>query len=103
MGSRGSASGAGGGGRVTPTSISSLTESNLQKFVSQFGTGMTTEAMARRVYNALPSTGTSTAMGGVTSDKGATIMNGRYLQTNNGTTYQFIRQQSTGTWVVKKI
>lgn len=90
------------GGAVTRTSIPSLTMENLQKFVDQFGTGDTVQTMVERIYRALPATGeTFKSPGGVTSSKGAAIVNDRYLQADDGTMYQFIRQRSKGTWKVK--
>ncbi len=91
-------------GGVTKTSIPSFTQENLQKFVSQFGTGMTVQEMAEKVYNALPAIGTSVGIGGRASDKGVVLVNGKYLQSTVGkTTYQFIRQKSKGTWKVQRI
>ena len=104
MGGRSSGSGMSGGGSVTRTSIPSVTQDNLQKFVDQFGTGMTVNEMVSKVYDALPVVGTSSLMGGVTGDKGWAILNGRYLENSGGTTiYQFIRQKSKGTWKVNKL
>lgn len=104
MGGRGSGSGMSGGGGVTRTSIPSVTQENLQKFADQFGTGMTVSEMVSKVYNALPVVGTSRAMGGVTADKGWSILNGRYLENDSRTTtYQFIRQKSKGTWKVSRL
>ena len=104
MGGRGSGSGMASGGSVTRTSIPSVTQDNLQKFVDQFGTGMTVNEMVDKVYRALPAVGTSRMMGGVTADKGWSVLNGRYLENDSGTTiYQFIRQKSKGTWKVNRL
>lgn len=104
MGGRGSGSGVSGGGSVTRTSIPSVTQENLQKFVDQFGTGMTVSEMVNRVYNALPTIGTTRTIGGMTADKGWAVLNGKYLENDSGTTiYQFIRQKSKGTWKVNRL
>lgn len=107
MGGRGGSSGMSGGGSgggVTRTSIPSVTQENLQKFVNQFGTGMTVSDMVDKVYSALPTVGTARTIGGVIAEKGWSITNGRYLENNSGTTiYQFIRQKSKGTWKVNKL
>lgn len=42
-------------------------------------------------------------MGGVTINKGASIINNKYLSIDDGPTLQFIRQKSQGTWKVKKM
>lgn len=92
------------GGSVTRTSIPSVTQENLQKFVDQFGTSMSVSEMVDTVYRALPVVGTSRMVGGVTADKGWSITNGRYLENDSGTTiYQFIRQKSKGTWKVNRL
>lgn len=105
MGGRGTRSGmTASGGGVTPTSMPNSSMETIQKFVDQFGTGMSVSDMVSRVYRALPNTGqTFRGVGGVIQDNGASIVNGRYLQMDDGTTYQFIRQKSQGTWKVKKI
>ena len=102
MGRKGS-SGMGNGGSVTPTSIPSLTHENLQAFVDQFGTGMSVTDMVSKIYTALPTLGTTKTPHGLSPDKGAAVLNDKYLQTKDGTTYQFIRQKSQGTWKVKQI
>jgi len=104
MGGRGSKSRMSGGGGVTRTSIPSVTQENLQKFVDQFGTGMTVNEMVDKVYRALPVVGTSRMTGGMTADKGWAVLNGRYLENDSGTViYQFIRQKSKGTWKVGRL
>lgn len=102
FGGRGAGS-SGGGGGVTPTSIPNRSVDNIQKFVNQFGTGMTVEQMVNKVYSALPNIGVSSMAGGATMNKGASILNGKYLSIDDGPTLQFIRQKSQGTWKVKKI
>lgn len=101
MSGRGSGSGINGG--VTLTSMPNSSMDTIQKFVGQFGTGMSVSEMANKVYNALPVVGSSTAMGGTVADKGAAILNDRYLEMSNGTIYQFVKQKSQGTWKVKKL
>jgi len=104
FGGRGSSSGSGGGGaKVTPTSIPDTSVENIQKFVDQFGTGMSVEKLVDKVYTALPNKGGASALGGLTMNKGATIINDRYLSIDGGPTLQFIKQKSQGSWKVKKI
>ena len=112
FGGRGGGSRGGGGGgnnsqttrEVTPTYIPDTSVENIQKFVDQFGTGMSVEQMVDKVYRALPDTGrVFRGIGGAIADKGASIVNSRYLEINGGPTLQFIRQKSRGTWKVKEI
>ena len=101
MGGRGAGSNMGGSNAVTPTSIPSLSVDNIQKFVDQFGTNMSVEQMVDKVYAALPNVGTFTGIGGVTTDKGVSVINNRYLSIEGGPTLQFIRQKSNNSWKVK--
>lgn len=88
---------------ITPTSIPTVSVENIQKFVNQFGTGMPVEKMVEKVFNALPNRGSFTGIGGTVGDKGASIVNNRYLEIDGGPMLQFIRQKSKGTWKVKRL
>lgn len=112
MGGRSSKSGMGSGkgkgkGKgntsVTPTSIPSLTVDNIQRFVDQFSTGLSVQQMVEKVYDALPTIKTfiDTTGKGMVGNKGASILDDKYLMIDNGPGLQFIRQKSKGTWKVK--
>lgn len=75
MGGRGSASGSVMGA--------------LQRGVDRYGLGISKEQLATRMYRAMEAAGHH-----------ASILNDKYV-TVNGKTYQFIKSQKEGRWIVK--
>lgn len=63
----------------------------LQRFVDQFGLGISKEALVERAYRQLELEGHSCC-----------IVNERYIEVD-GTEYQLIKSRKQGGWIVKEI
>lgn len=99
MGSIGA--GASNGAGTSNSVIPSHSTEDIQRYVDNFDTGMKVERLVENVYNNLPAVGEFRMMGGMTTDRGASIVNGRYLEIKNGPLLQF-RKTKQG-WKVKTL